>query len=281
MMSLPAKRHEELIAEVYEATNKIVRLSKINEALRIFPQCAHAYLLLAMEETDPSQKIALLREGMAIAETAIEPGAFVESDEYFWNRVETRPYMRCRTALSQALWDNGDYNQAISHRKELLKLNRQDNQGLRFHLASWLLENNPDNLYIRQPFFKDYKADTSAFIQYAYALWLFHKQGPRQASTNALLRAIKHNRYVPVFLLEKAQIPPINLYRVERGSPEEAVSYCRVAASCWKKFPGSLDWLSANVGQVSAKLIQTAESAKQCALDGLTFAGMPLNISFE
>ena len=103
---------EELIAEAYDATNKIVHLTKINEALRIFPHCAHAYLLLAMEEADPSQKIALLREGMAIAETAIEPGAFVESDEYFWDRVETRPYMRCKTALSQALWDNGDHNQA-------------------------------------------------------------------------------------------------------------------------------------------------------------------------
>jgi hypothetical protein len=165
--------------------------------------------------------------------------------------------------------------------KDLLRLNRGDGQGLRFHLASWLLEFNPGDPFLSQPFFKDYKSDTSAFIQYAYALWLFHKQGPRRTSTDALLRAINHNRYVPLFLLGKGKIPSINLHRVERGSPEEAVSYCRVATSCWQKFAGSLDWLSANIGQISAQMIQTAESAKQCDLDGLTFAGMPLNISFE
>lgn len=147
--------------------------------------------------------------------------------------------------------------------------------------ASWMLEVNPNDEYIRRPFFKDYKADTSAFIQYAYALWLFHKHGPNRESTEALLRALKHNKYVPVFLLKKGQMPSEKLYRVERGSPEEAVSYCRIATSCWGKFSGSLDWLSANVGPMSKRLIQTAKGAKQCNAELAPLVGMPLNISFE
>jgi tetratricopeptide (TPR) repeat protein len=272
---------EEIIIEAYEAPNKQIRISKAKKALQIFPQCAHAYLLLAMEENNLPQKIALLHEGIAAAEAILPPGIFLEFAGYVWARVDARPYMRCKTALALTLWESGDHEQAIDIMKGLLQINREDGQGLRFHLANKLLEFDPNDEYIRRPFFKDYKGDTAAFIQYAYALWLFHKQGPNRASTNALLRAIKHNKYVPVFLLERGQMPSGKLYRVERGSPEEAVSYCRIAASCWKKFAGSLDWLNANVGPISQKLIQAAESAKQCDLKGVTFAGMPLNISFE
>ena len=234
-----------------------------------------------MEESNLPEKISLLRQGIAIAETTLPPGIFLEFAGYVWERPETRPYMRCKTALATALWESGDRKQAIDIMKELLQINRGDGQGLRFHLASWLLEFNPDDEYIRRPFFKDYKADTSAFIQYSCALWLFHKHGPNRESTNALLRSIKHNKFVPVFLLGKGKMPSEKFYRVERGSPEEAVSYCRAAVSCWKKFAGSLDWLSTHVGPISEKLIQAAESARQCNLEGGRFVGMPLNISFE
>jgi hypothetical protein len=73
-------------------------------------------------------------------------------------------------------------------------------------------------------------------------------------------------------------MPLEKLHRVERGSPEEAVSYCRIAASCWDKFPDSIDWLNANVGSMSKIVIKEAETAKQCDVELVPFAGMPLNI---
>jgi hypothetical protein len=77
-----SEKAEELIAEAYEATNKIVRLSKINEALRIFPQCVHAYLLLAMEEADLAQRIAYFAKVWQWLKPLL-------SQEHFWNQMNT------------------------------------------------------------------------------------------------------------------------------------------------------------------------------------------------
>ncbi|MCS5933295.1 hypothetical protein LNO92_00425 [Klebsiella variicola subsp. variicola] len=43
--------------------------------------------------------------------------------------VETRPYMRAKAALADALWESGNFYPAMSHCHEMLKLNPNDNQG--------------------------------------------------------------------------------------------------------------------------------------------------------
>ena len=58
---------------------------------------------------------------------------------FFWGLTESRPYMRAKAFLAQALWDIGREDEAINHYQECLKLNPNDNQGLRYGLTSWLL----------------------------------------------------------------------------------------------------------------------------------------------
>ena len=48
--------------------------------------------------------------------------------------------MRARFALAQALYQAGRRDEAIAHGRELLRLNPNDNQGVRYLLVHWLLE---------------------------------------------------------------------------------------------------------------------------------------------
>ncbi len=54
----------------------------------------------------------------------------------FWLDVDTRPpYMRALMALGDLLWATGDTNGAIDVYQKMLRLNPDDNQGIRHVLA--------------------------------------------------------------------------------------------------------------------------------------------------
>ena len=108
------------------------RVALARQALAISPDCADAYLLLA-EETASSIEEAceLLEQGVAAGERALGPEPFEEDVGYFWGLIETRPYMRARAALAETLWALGRREEAVEHQRELLRLNPNDNQGVR------------------------------------------------------------------------------------------------------------------------------------------------------
>ncbi|HXY17585.1 MAG TPA: tetratricopeptide repeat protein [Gaiellaceae bacterium] len=76
---------------------------------------------------------------VAAGERALGPRIFAEGAGYFWGLVETRPYMRARAALAALLWKLGRREEALEHARELLRLNPNDNQGIRYQQAKWLL----------------------------------------------------------------------------------------------------------------------------------------------
>ena len=77
--------------------------------------------------------------GVAAGEWALGRQAFERDAGHFWVILETRPYMRARAGLAECLWQEGERTAAIDHYREMLRLNPNDNQGLRHGLASWLL----------------------------------------------------------------------------------------------------------------------------------------------
>ena len=78
-------------------------------------------------------------KGVAAGERAIGPRAFQEDVAHFWGLLETRPYMCAREGLAHVLWNAGRAEEAVSHLQDLLRLNPNDNQGVRHVLVSWLL----------------------------------------------------------------------------------------------------------------------------------------------
>ncbi len=52
--------------------------------------------------------------------------------------------MRARQGLALSLWELGERRQAVHHYWEILRLNPNDNQGIRYLLATALLEEGED-----------------------------------------------------------------------------------------------------------------------------------------
>jgi tetratricopeptide (TPR) repeat protein len=73
------------------------------------------------------------------------PQGFKEYRGHFWGFHETRPYMRARAGLAATLAQLGDADGAIGHYREMLKLNRNDNQGIRYLLAAALMKQGDFN----------------------------------------------------------------------------------------------------------------------------------------
>jgi len=152
---------QNVMYDAWDAATKTKRVALARKALRLSPLCADAYVLLA-EETARSvpEAIDIYRKGVEAGELALGEEAFEHDVGYFWGLLETRPYMRARHGLAQALWAMGEREDAIAHYRDMLRLNPNDNQGIRYLLAACLLEMERDDDL--DSLLADYDGDGSA-----------------------------------------------------------------------------------------------------------------------
>src|SRR6266508_952355 len=232
---------QDLMYEAFEAQGGR-RVALAREALEISPDCADAYLLLA-EETASSVEEAreLLEQGVAAGERALGPEPFDEDVGHFWGILETRPYMRARAALAETLWALDLREEAVEHQRELLRLNPNDNQGLRYRQAEWLLW--LEHYEELDEVFAAYEDDAAAALVYTKALAAFRRQGESAATRRLLEEARKLNPHVPAYLSGRKRLPKRLPDYVGFGDDSEAVDYAAGAAALWASVPGALTWL--------------------------------------
>lgn len=121
---------------------------------------------------------------------------FKEETGHFWGILETRPYMRARQGLAACLWELGEHKEAIEHYQQMLELNPGDNQGIRYELAGWFLDEEMDEDL--GELLGRYEEDVSALWVYTRALLAFREGGATEKATNALEEAMETNPYVPL-----------------------------------------------------------------------------------
>jgi tetratricopeptide (TPR) repeat protein len=239
-------RAQELMYDAWEASgSRRVKLAR--QALEISPDCADAYVLLAETARTPQEAKELYEQGVRAGERALGPQAFEEDVGYFWGILETRPYMRARAGLAQALWALGQREQAIAHYTDMLRLNPGDNQGIRYVLAHCLLQAGDDEALGK--LLDQYKDDAMAEWTYTRALWRFRHAGANAAAKSALNKALKANRFVPAYLLGKKKLPRQLPGYIGFGDENEAVSYAVEGIDDWRATPGALEWLAANLSE--------------------------------
>ncbi len=167
---------QDIMYDAWDASDRDRRIALAKKALGISLLCADAYVLLAQETAgNLNQAIELYRQGVEAGEKAIGKAAFRDDVGHFWGLLETRPYMRARHGLAQTLWDKGLRDEAVTHYRDMLRLNPNDNQGIRYLLLDCLLILGRDD--DAATLIKRYKNDGSAAWSWSRALLAFRQGG--------------------------------------------------------------------------------------------------------
>ena len=233
---------QDLMYRSWETKSRQVRIALAKRALQASPLCADAYVLLAEASAESAEEARnFYARGVEAGELALGPKVFKEDVGLFWGLLETRPYMRARCGLAQALWSSGNHDEAIAHYRDMLRLNPNDNQGIRYVLATALLETGDDKAL--QELLKSYADDGSPYWTYTKALLAFRAAGATKKAKALLAEAIEANAHVSAFLSGKKNLPKTTPEYITLGGEDEAAEYARDCGAAWRHTAGAVEWL--------------------------------------
>lgn len=251
----PLDQAQELCYRAFDSESRVERRRLAKRALQISPDCADAYGILAEDCThDPNEELQLWQRGVLAGERAIGRQCFKQDKGLFWGILETRPYMRAKQGLSQCLWDMSRKDEAIRHAQEMLELNPSDNQGVRFYLLAWLIEQNIEGEGSDQTIeqlLAQYCDEHHADWLYTYGLWLLHC-GRKADASRIITKSMNSNSFVPSYLLGRRPLPTACFSLAGLGSEEEAANYVLFYGFLWSMIPGALGWLSSYIKLVDS-----------------------------
>jgi tetratricopeptide (TPR) repeat protein len=253
----PLKRAQAIVYRAFGRLDPAERVRMAREALAISPDCADAHVLLAEHARTAREAMEHYELGVAAGERALDPDLFREEVGHFWGILETRPYMRAREGLAQALSSAGRKDRAIEHLREMLRLNPNDNQGIRFTLVSWLLTLGRDDEV--KPVLERYH-DAAWNSWFTRALISFRRQGDTHEGRRLLRIGDKSNPFILPWLLGDDAFPQERPTGYTPRSPEEAYFYVEGSRCAWRSTPGAIAWLRTTLGQPEGPPGPTAES---------------------
>ena len=201
--------------DAWEAGTARERVRLARQALALSELCVDAHVLLAENSARTTVEARdHYRRGVAAGEKALGPEAFERDAGHFWGLLETRPYMRARSGLADCLWALDERSAAIGHYREMLRLNPNDNQGLRHVLTSWLFTTG--DLDALEELLDAY--DNDAFVEWAYAkVLLAFRKGDRADADASLAAAWKRNPHVPGPDERRQAAPPPSARSLRHG----------------------------------------------------------------
>ncbi|MCY2928686.1 MAG: hypothetical protein NTV86_04170 [Planctomycetota bacterium] len=242
----PLEEAQDLCYQAFDAIGRR-RIVLARKAIQTCPDCADAYVILAENAPTLPKAGELYAAGVQAGRRALGEPFFQENAGHFWGIAKTRPFMRALCGLAQVQDKTRQVDEAISNYQELLRLNPNDNQGVRYILLPLLLTRG--QWEPAEKLIKDFPGDVMATWRYSRALLAFGKKGDTPAARKHLKAAIAANRYVPAYLLGDEEIDDgPDKYSI--GSPEEA-GFCASECVCaWQAIPGALDWLSAQSKEI-------------------------------
>ena len=237
-------RAQQMAYDAMEKRTARGRISAARKALTVSPLCGDAYFILAQEEArSPDQKRDYLERAMEAAALALGPDAFEALAGQFWGWLETRPYMRARSALAHFLMHAGDLDGAIGHFRAMLELNPNDNQGVRDSLLTCLLRR--EDIAGIQQLLDQYPDEWGVFWLYTKALLAFRERGGEDAGAIAVAReAVSANAHVPGTLSGEETGGDARADLIALGGPDEAAYYVADCGEAWRRTSGAVAWLA-------------------------------------
>jgi tetratricopeptide (TPR) repeat protein len=149
--------------------------------------------------------------------------------------------MTAKFELAQRLEVMDRKKEAIKIYQEMLKLNPNDNQGVRYELARLLL------IFYRYDLFyklhKKYIKEETAFWLYNYAYFVFKTHGTGKTSDEALKKAYMANKHVIGIMIGKEKMPDELKEYYSPGQPDEAAYYLMDNIEMWMKDKEMVRWV--------------------------------------
>jgi tetratricopeptide (TPR) repeat protein len=238
----PLERAQELAYDAMEAHGRL-RIKRARQALAISEECADAWVLLAEEASTPDAAVERYERAVLAGAAAIGADRFAALRGEFWGHLETRPYMRARLGLAQALRDVERHDEALAHYRALLELNPGDNQGVRYLLLVTLLERGMNDEV--GALLSEHEDDLQALWPYGRLLWEFRVGGDTVRTREAFDAAIRANPFVVPYLLDHDSIPFDRPPHFALRSREEAAYVADTLADAFAATHGALEWLAA------------------------------------
>lgn len=235
---------QELVYDAMEASTWERRLRLVRQALELDPENVDALLMLeASSDFKGEERIEALRRIVAVGAKRLGNKAFKELVPHFWGFHETRPYMRARQELAATLHGAGRLDEAVQEWVEMLALNENDNQGVRYELLPTLLEQG--RLDEARALMERFQDEGEWSVVFAWSLVLErHLSGDDAAATKALAVARKQNPYMEVYLKGHRKLPKNLPSSYSSGSKEEALCFAKVLMAAWKAHSAAVMWLS-------------------------------------
>ncbi len=241
---------QNLFYQAMETNSMAERLLLLRKALDADPENVDAHTtLLRNSFLPPLELIGELKRIVDMAKEQLGAKVFKEFAGHFWGFHETRPYMRARMQLAEAYRSAGMTTEAIKEYEGLLKLNPNDNQGVRFELiTAYLSLNQPKDV---GKLFKQYKDDCDFSVTFSWGRVLERLliEG-EPGAVHALAAARKQNPHMESYLKGHRRLPKNLPYSYEMGSKEEALCFAQQLLAAWGPHPHAQAWLlkqSANV----------------------------------
>ncbi len=234
----PEDRAQELTYQAIEETSPKRRIGLAQEALRLWPDCVDALLLLAEESASSREEIeTLFRRAVEAGERTLGEVMFREERGHFWGIPETRPYMRARASLAEWLWLTDRHSEAIAHWRGLLELNPCDNQGTRYDLlAALLLARRLDEA---GTLLREYPDD--AGCEWFYGKIVYHSlSNDPSAARRAANDALDRNPNVFEYFAGVKKLPARLPDAFAIGSAEEAQAYVAQNLKLWQSCPDAV-----------------------------------------
>lgn len=246
------------------------KLMQILSALNTFPLSTEAWGMLGQfyqYEIDPDgfrEKLSCA-EALKMYDTAILCARKLNptwsddrSEELSWGETGNRPYMRALLGRAMCLKKTGKREEAIRQAKKLMRLNPNDNQGVRQLLCSWFLEAKDTEGCTN--LLRKFNTKNDASLAYTDVLLQYLRWKKDDVVENdvkfALYTAIQTNPYVPDILAkvhgfdddddevdEDDEDSDSNDGYYSYGGNDEAKMYAKDSRKLWKKYPDALHWM--------------------------------------
>ncbi|MCQ6278711.1 YecA family protein [Bacillus sp. EB600] len=230
---------QQLIYDAFEAEGS-ERFRLAEKALELNPNLVDAYNILAENADSLEEAVQMYEKGMWIGNKELGKNFFKENKGHFWGLLETRPFMRAKGNYAEALYQLGKIKEAIVQYEELLELNPNDNQGVRYFLFIAYVDKG--DLTKAHKLLGQYEEGTAQALYNRLLLELL-EHGYTAKAGKLLKNAKESNKFVIQYLTGKKRLPKVIPDYYGFGDENEAIIYAEAHMHLWKKIDGIKDWL--------------------------------------